>query len=280
MRTSLVSIITPTYNRAYCLGKAVLSILGQTYSNWELLIVDDGSIDETKKLVLSFYDPRIKYFAQNHKGQSAARNYGLSKARGEWISYLDSDNEFYPNYLEVALGELQKNRHALYALIRSKRTLELYKGGKLIKLIDDSNDFPPSLNIADIFCRKLHTDINGFIHSSKIIEAGIWFDEQLPMNEDWDFIMQIGEKFPDSFLYITRILLNYHQRFGGDGVVSNSTYRDWAKLFEYIYQKHKDSALMAGQAWYPERVQLWNKRADDFDKGLLPPYYLHYFQDN
>jgi|SRR3989344_3221814 len=279
MNKSLISIIVPTFNRAYSLPKTIDSILTQTYDNWELIIIDDGSTDDTKDIVKEYNNPKIKYLYQENKRQSAARNKGLEIAKGDWISYLDSDNEFYPNYLETVLNRISEKPDTLYALVQAKRTLELYENGKLVKVIDDSKDFPPDLSIQDIFHKKLHTDINGFIHSKQIIKDGIRFDEDLPKFEDWDFIMKMGEKYPNNFLYINTRLLNYHQKYGGDGVVSNSTYRDWAILYDYIYQKHKDAKLMKGQTWYPERVQVWNRRADDFDKGLLPPYYLWYFKE-
>jgi hypothetical protein len=82
-------------------------------------------------------------------------------------------------------------------------------------------------------------------------------------------MMSIGEKFPDNFLYIPKKLYNYHQRFGMDGVVEHTTPRQWAEMFEYIYQKHKDDSLMQGQDWYPQRVEKWNKYADEYEKGLI-----------
>ncbi len=98
--------------------------------------------------------------------------------------------------------------------------------------------------------------------------------------EDWEFFLTLSERYPEHFLYIPVTLYDYRQRDGTDGVVSNSTYREWADLFEYIYQKHKDAPLMQGQKWYPSRVLKWNKLADDFEKGLLPPYQNYYFRSS
>src|SRR3990167_1338260 len=104
-----VSIITPTYNRAYVLGNAIDSVIKQSYKDWELIIIDDGSADKPKELVQTFSDERIKYIYQKNAGPSAARNKGLSMARGSWIAYLDSDNELYPNYLQVMFNWIRKN---------------------------------------------------------------------------------------------------------------------------------------------------------------------------
>lgn len=272
-----VSVITPTFNRGYILPNMVRSVLGQTFPNWELVIVDDGSTDDTKSLIDDFGDKRIKYYYQKHKGQSAARNLGLQKASGEWICYLDSDNEFLPIYLQVVMDMLGKSKEALYAMPKAKRTLELYKGRKLLKVINQSGEFPKNLTPKDIFMWKIHVDCNGFIHSRKILEEGIKFDERLKRMEDWDFLMQVCEKFPDNFLYVPTVLYKYHQRYDGDGVVSNTTYIEWARTFEYIFQKHKSDKLMKGQKWYPERVQKYKKLEEEYKKGIVPKPYLRYF---
>lgn len=276
--SELVSIITPTFNRAYILDNPIKSVLSQTYPNWEILIVDDGSTDNTEELIKSYKDKRIKYIKQGKKGQAVARNKGLEIAQGKWIAYIDSDNELLPNYLDVMVKIFKKYKKILYILPKANRTLELYKENKLIKIIDDSVDFPASLSVKDIFLRKLHFDLNGFIHSAKIRDEGIRFDKNITAMEDWDFVMQIGEKYPRNFLYLPIILYNYHQRYGGDGIVSNTSYKQWADIFEYIYQKHKSDRLMIGQTWYSDRVNKWNKIEEDFKKGLAPPPYLFRFK--
>lgn len=97
----LVSIITPTFNRADYIEQAVNSVLGQTYSNFELFIVDDGSTDDTKqRLGNALEDPRVHYFYQPNQGQSIARNFALSHASGDLICFLDSDNYWPENKLE------------------------------------------------------------------------------------------------------------------------------------------------------------------------------------
>lgn len=102
----LISIITPTYNRSYYLSGAIDSVLDQTYGNFELIIVDDGSTDDTGTLVEPYLsDQRIKYFYQSNQGQSVARNKGISESNGEFICFLDSDNSWLPNKLERSLKE-------------------------------------------------------------------------------------------------------------------------------------------------------------------------------
>jgi GT2 family glycosyltransferase len=98
MSMGKVSVVIPTYNRAYCLPATLQSLQRQTYSNWEAVVVDDGSTDDTAALIerLRAQDPRIKYLSQRNAGVSAARNAGLRSAEGDWIGFLDSDDAWEP----------------------------------------------------------------------------------------------------------------------------------------------------------------------------------------
>ena len=109
----LVSIIMPSYNTGRFLAEAVGSVLAQTYSAWELLIVDDCSTDDTDAVAAGFTDGRIRYF-KNEKNSGAAfsRNRALREARGRWIAFLDSDDRWAPDKLEKQLAFMQENGYA------------------------------------------------------------------------------------------------------------------------------------------------------------------------
>src|SRR4051812_41283328 len=99
----LFSVIIPTYNRGYILWKTIQDIQNQQYPFFELLIIDDGSTDDTQKVVKQFQkDPRIKYLYKKHSHVSDARNLGKQKSRGEIVTYVDSDEHVYDNYLTTA----------------------------------------------------------------------------------------------------------------------------------------------------------------------------------
>src|SRR5882724_2062331 len=106
MKQPKVSVIIPTYNRAHYLGTAVNSVLSQTFSDFELIVVDDGSTDDTMRLVERFHDSRLRYIYQQHRGISAAMNAGIRAARGGYIARLDSDDIWLPDMLEVEVGVL------------------------------------------------------------------------------------------------------------------------------------------------------------------------------
>ena len=113
--TPLISIIIPTYNRANLLPKAIQSILEQTYQNWELIIIDNYSDDGTKEVVDSFRDPRISMILIPRTGSVAAsRNMGVHHSNGEWISFLDSDDWWFPTKLASVCEVIQSNPDLIY----------------------------------------------------------------------------------------------------------------------------------------------------------------------
>ncbi len=113
---SFFSIILPTYNRAHFLPTAIESVLNQTFGDWELLIIDDGSTDNTREIVKRYTDKRIRYIYQENAERSAARNNGIQHAKGEWICFLDSDDEYMEHHLATLTTEIENrnNQPELY----------------------------------------------------------------------------------------------------------------------------------------------------------------------
>lgn len=110
--TDLISVVIPTYNRGPLLLRAIHSVLNQSYKNFELIVVDDGSTDETDTLLRPFLNnPTIKYFKQENSGVAAARNFGAKNSSGAWLAFLDSDDEWLPHKLHEQILFLKKNSH-------------------------------------------------------------------------------------------------------------------------------------------------------------------------
>jgi len=106
----LVSIIMPSYNTAKFIGETINSVLSQTYNNWELIIVDDCSNDNTDEVVASFDDKRIKYIKnEKNSGAAVSRNRALREAKGKWIAFLDSDDLWLPEKLEKQIAFMESN---------------------------------------------------------------------------------------------------------------------------------------------------------------------------
>lgn len=132
----LFSVIIPTYNRGKYLKNAILSVIDQEYENWELIIIDDGSTDNTCQLVSQFQDPRLKYFYKQNEERSIARNFGIQKAIGEYVCFLDSDDVLLPNHLYSLKKEILRNNSPIGLFqsgvsIKSKQTqkvIDWYNG--------------------------------------------------------------------------------------------------------------------------------------------------------
>ncbi len=135
MTDNLVSVIMPSWNTADFIAESIRSVIAQTYTDWELIIVDDCSTDNTDEVVASFHDSRIRYF-KNEKNSGAAltRNRALREARGEWIAFLDSDDLWEPEKLERQIAFMKKNGyvfsyHEYMKIDEQSKPLGIYVSG-------------------------------------------------------------------------------------------------------------------------------------------------------
>ena len=110
MKEGLVSIITPCYNGGKYISQTIESVIAQTYTNWEMIIVDDGSEDNSAEIIKSFNVPQVKYVYQNNAGSAAARNNGIRRANGQYIALLDSDDIWLPNFLECQINYMKEKK--------------------------------------------------------------------------------------------------------------------------------------------------------------------------
>lgn len=125
----MISVITPTFNREVLLQRTIQTVIDQTYQDWELIIVDDGSTDNTEQSIQKYLtDPRIRYFKKQNSGQPDSLNTGVSKARGEFITFLDSDDEAYPHWLETVASRMNENTGLVSAEANRK-----FPDGKMIR---------------------------------------------------------------------------------------------------------------------------------------------------
>ena len=180
----LVSIIMPVRDRAGLLGEAIRSVLEQTYENFELIVVDDGSGDDSVSVVRSFADPRIRIFEHPEPtGVSATRNRGLQKARGDLIAYLDSDNTWKPDYLSAMAGLFQVKPDADAAYCGQY----LFRGCEKEPFAVRFASYHRSL----LFNRN-YIDLNCFVHRHSILETiGGGFCEKINRWVDWEVILRI-----------------------------------------------------------------------------------------
>ncbi len=135
--TPLITVVIPTYNRMPYIIEAIDSVIAQTYSNWELFVVDDGSMDETVTAVNAIHDSRVNLIQLKHEGGiGALRNTGAQKGRGEWICFLDSDDTWTSNKLELQLKALQQSQleccYGNFELMNEKGQTIPVRSGKFI----------------------------------------------------------------------------------------------------------------------------------------------------
>lgn len=195
MEKGLVSVIMPTYNRAYIILRAVKSVLRQTYREWELLIIDDGSVDETEAVISGQKDERIRYLKlKKNMGACYARNQGLASVKGEYIAFLDSDNVWEKNYLEERLAALKKaprNVGGVFGytrMIRNHKTLSVFPSENLGKKIAQSrtNTFLIKQMLFDNVI-----DTNTIVLRRGCAEKVSGFCEELRRLQDWEYFFRI-----------------------------------------------------------------------------------------
>lgn len=180
-----VSIIIPAYNQAGYLGAAIQSALGQSYGDVEVIVVDDGSTDNTRAVVEQMADPRLRYVYQENRGLSAARNTGIRQARGAYLSYLDSDDLFLPEKLALLLAVMAERPEVGLAAGQARPIDEA--GGQAGALFDrplpaDERDLllHNPLHVGSVLVRRSWQERAGF------------FDESLRSYEDWDMWLRLA----------------------------------------------------------------------------------------
>jgi glycosyltransferase involved in cell wall biosynthesis len=183
----LVSVIIPTYNRVHLVGRAIRSVLEQSYQNFELIIVDDGSTDETEALLRMFQEKDLRIKCIKHgrnEGGSAARNAGIKQAKGKFLVFLDSDDEWLPGKLasEVDVA-LQYPQYIIYAFGYSF----VHEGtGRMVSHLSKKQ----VVNQKNVL-RQECLATNDFMVRKDAIEAIGCFDENLPARQDWDLWIRI-----------------------------------------------------------------------------------------
>ena len=226
----LVSIIIPTYNRADLIGETLDSIIGQTYQNWECIVVDDGSTDNTEE-VLNHYiekETRISYYKRqsNYKpGGNGARNYGFDISKGEYINWFDSDDVMLPEKIEKQLNSLLKKNKLI-------SITEAYKFENHVDIILEKHDVIYSENFfQDYFKQNLKILTQTPLVKKEIFKINniSLFDERLKAAQEWEFFCRIFYQVPLSefdFINEVTVAIRHH----ANSITNN---KNQTKIFEY-----------------------------------------------
>jgi glycosyltransferase involved in cell wall biosynthesis len=204
-----VSIILPTYNRAPLLPRAVTSALSQTYADFELIIVDDGSSDDTPTVVAGFTDRRIVYLPRRHEGAAAAENAGLAIARGRFIGFLDDDDEWLPGKLAAQVAAFAEEPPETGVVYTGRWRLQ---GGR--------RSYGPSPRILrkngaihrEIVRRTTHVSLVCALVRRECFDEVGGFDESLPTSNDYDLWIRMSRRY--RFRYLPDPLVLVHATAG------------------------------------------------------------------
>lgn len=199
---TLFSIIIPTYNRANMIGKAIESVLCQSYTNWELIIISDGSTDNTEEILNNYTvsDPRIKYFRQENMGRSSARNLGINNCVGDYVCFLDDDDFYLEDFLLEFSIEIENKKFNRTIFMCGQN--ELIDGNIVEFKIDEKK-----LNSSPLkYLIKYSNNIQPFCFP-KVILDNVKFDERFELGEDFHLLIRI--LLLNDFYFISKRLCVY-----------------------------------------------------------------------
>jgi GT2 family glycosyltransferase len=190
----LVSVIIPTYNRQKLVQEAITSVLRQTYADYEVIVVDDGSTDDTGLVLEQRYGATIRYFYQDNQGESAARNLGIGRAKGEYIAFLDSDDLWHPKKLEHQVDAFEVSKDA--GMISTQAYWINYEGLKL-RLLPHGHDLPGStVSWEDLVLDNVVAGggSTAMVRRSCLERVG-GFDVDIQFGEEWDLWLRLARHF-------------------------------------------------------------------------------------
>lgn len=241
MQDPLITVVIPTYNRLVLVQQAIASVVAQTYSNWELIVVDDGSDDGTTENIICSPDQRIRYLRKQHSGNIAdMRNSGVKAGSGEWLAFLDSDDVWVPEKLEMQIRQLQRegrqwgyggfelmdqqmhpipNKAGLYRPFSGWITKELLRT-------------EASVNIGTLLMeRKLFDEVGGFNS-----------DEKLLFREDYDLIVRVSMR--SQALATPELLMRVREHSGRATTLFGSGHDRTAEVYKHFIQSHPGNELV------------------------------------
>ena len=203
--SKLVSIIIPCYNAEKYIAETIQSVINQTYKNWELIVVNDGSTDNSLNIITEFAanDSRISFIDKKNTGVSDSRNKGIEKAKGDFIAFLDADDVWDFQYLEKQIENLQSNR---FTISYTACQLINHKGEKIQKHIRGENN--PQLNDFLLQNGNYNTNPSGIVYKRQCFNEVNGFDLNLSNNADQDILIQMLAK-GNTIGYIDELLWNY-----------------------------------------------------------------------
>lgn len=225
----MVSVIIPSYNRALTIKRSVFSVLNQTYKDIEVIVVDDCSSDNTREVIESIDDDRLRYYClEENSGACVARNKGIELAKGEYIAFQDSDDEWLPNKLEVQIKKLKASK----ADVCFCKMKQFFSDGSSEKF------FPKGLQEGIVNYEKLYEFSRvstQTIFAKREVCMKHKFDRLVTKSQDYDWVIRAGEEY--RFYYTDSVLVN--QYFQSDSITKGGKIKS-IEMCKYFLKKYKD----------------------------------------
>ena len=228
----IVSVVLPTYNRASLIGRAISSVLAQSYSNLELLVIDDGSTDETSKVVAEFRDIRVKYIPlKQNTGAGAARNVGIRMAKGKFLAFQDSDDEWLPSKLAKQMSAFERGSVRLGMVYSDMHTI--LGDGTVLYFAAPSVASKRLINPTTRFYQVCNLGVQSAVIKREYLDAAGHFNESLPAFEDLEMFIRLSRQC--EFHPLREPLVRYYDTQG----ISKDLYAGWVsrKLMLKLYYK-------------------------------------------
>jgi glycosyltransferase involved in cell wall biosynthesis len=231
--TPTVSIIVPTYNRGSFITEMIESVISQTIQDWELIIIDDGSTDNTEHLVRPFLSDKVFYYQLPHKGRSYARNYGIRLSKGVFIAYLDSDDVFLPSKLEKQIKWLTEKPSIAMVYTSALAINDYGDYYPTVYLASDSGNIyekvgmylPVTITLPSVMIRKeIQDKIGGF-------------DEELNRFEDTDMWRRISRDYPIDAMPEPLVKVRTHQGNRIDSLDPEILFLDLMKYIQKVIKE-------------------------------------------
>ena len=235
----LVSVIIPTYNTSGFILETIHSVLNQSYLNLEVIVVNDGSTDNTIAVLGSITDNRLKIFNRSNHGVSVSRNFGLDNAKGEFVVFFDSDDLMSYNFIKSRVGFLKEN--PFFSFVTSWVQKIDQNGQQLDDLMRSAcNDLQ---NEILLFHSDIITCPSGYLFVKKdLIENNFMFNESLSSAADRYFLLQIDQKLKGHFLKNTESSFFYRIRNESmSNKLNNSLIKDNELFYEFVVEEIKPS---------------------------------------
>ncbi|WP_242133234.1 glycosyltransferase family 2 protein [Aestuariivivens marinum] len=234
-KQNLVSIIIPTYNRSHLISDTLDSIAAQTYTNWECLIIDDHSVDDTEALIKTYTekDSRFQFFKRPHdrpKGANSCRNFGFELSKGNYINWFDSDDIMLPNKIELQVQALQNHTQAPYCICQSfwfdkDKNLNL---GMRSTSIDSKNRFEDYILQKIVWLTTVPLWRRQFIETNNLR-----FDESLHQSQEYDFHIR-ALVIDENYITVNKPLVKLIKH---NSSISSNLYKDNLKINSHIKVK-------------------------------------------